>query len=286
MMIWILCTLALAQTGREVEIHVQDPLRQVVGPLHAKLDGSQGTSQVVRFRDDGTAPDHTPGDGVHSAVVTIPDTMVHLELKAGDRNWTGDAVLPETEKDTVLRLQLGPESGVVVLQGARGMLGGPGPSGSPADGLWIWAVVLAAVGLGFGIALRWVTARPPPSARLRGPSKLAQVPPRRFAPGQVGQVLASLSDQQVFALGPVPEGAAVISCTDARVTPEALIRAVEHAAIPVATPTALVVTDPDALELPFRQAPADALCRVISGRFSLWLVDGPSDWEGPDQGTT
>ena len=72
MMLWIVCALALAQGGREVEIHVQDPLRQVTGKLEARLSGSQGTNQVVHFRDDGTGPDHTPGDGVYSAAVTIP----------------------------------------------------------------------------------------------------------------------------------------------------------------------------------------------------------------------
>ena len=134
MICWLLCALALAQDGRQVEIHVQDPLRQVQGPLHAQLSSAGGTNQLIRFRDDGTAPDHTPGDGVHSAVAQFSDTMVHLQLKAGERTWTGDAILPDSEKDTVLRLQLGPESGVVVLQGARGMLGGPGAGSPPRRG--------------------------------------------------------------------------------------------------------------------------------------------------------
>ena len=287
MMLWLLCALAWADDGREVEIHVQDPLRGVQGLLHAEVSGSAGFNKVIRFRDDGTSPDHTPNDSVYSAVTQIPDTMVHLKLTAGDRTWTGDAVLPDSDKDTVLRLQLGPESSLVVLQGARGMVGGPGPSGSPADGVWLWAVVLAAVGVGFGAAVRWMTARPPNAARLTDFTAGTPVLPRRFQSSETDRIFALLSENRVFVLGPVPEGAEVTRCVESRVTPEALIRAVEKAAIGPGPAPALVVTDPTALELPRRRSAAAALSAAIDRRFALWLVEGPEDWDGPPaQGIT
>lgn len=281
-MIWMLIFGLSGAQAREVILSVQDPQRQVQGVLQAGVHGSEGGQQNLPLKDDGVEPDHTPGDGIFTGRSHFTDPMVHLKLSAAGRTWTADAVLPDPGRDTVLRLQLGPEDTAVVLQGARGMLGGPGPSGTPSEGLWIWAVLLAGLGIGGGLGGRWLLGRAPEAARLSTGPAQSQVPPRRFAPDQLSKLLELLGDHEVFLLGVDHCAAEHRRCEQARVTPEALIRGIEQAAVSSQRPVALVVCDPTSLELRSGARPASTLSRAVDGRFALWLSDGPSEWGGLD----
>ncbi len=282
MIMLLLCTLALAQNTREVQVTVQDPQRQVQGSLQATIQGAQGSNQSITLKDDGVSPDHTQHDGIFSAVTRFSDTTVHLELDAGGRKWTADAMLPDPDRDTVLRLQLGPEETAVVLQGSRGMLGGPGPSTNSSSGsVWIWAVLLAAVGFGAGAAGRWGLVRAPNRARTSGEIARADIAPRRFGADELEKVIASLDGHSIFVLGPANDESSVIRFTQSRVTPDAVIRSIEEATAGAAPPPALVVTNPAALELPLRTTAPQALSKAVARRFALYLVDGPTDWAGP-----
>jgi len=271
-MIWLLYGALAVASGREVQINVQDPQRQVAGALRVAIQGSEGTNQVVHLKDDGADPDHTPSDGIFTGRAQFSDSTVHLEIGSEQRKWTADAVLPDPGKDTVLRLQLGPEETAVVLQGARGMLGGPGPAGTPSDGLWLWAILIGGLGVGLGLGARWMLARPPEAARLDAVNDAAKIPTQRFAAHALPEVLVQLSEHLVIFVGEPPQDAQVARCLDARVRPETLIRAIEHASLGSTRTPVLVVADVDALELPMRKSAQDALERVLQGRIALWLV--------------
>lgn len=272
-MIWCLIAgLALAE-DRQVQVSVQDPQRQVTGDLRVAIQGSEGTNQVIHLKDDGADPDHTPRDGIFTGNAQFSDKTVHLELSTEQRKWTADAMLPDPDRDTVLRLQLGPEETAVVLQGARGMLGGPGPAGSPADGLWIWAILLGGLGVGLGLAARWGLARPPESARITGLELAAAQPIERFKPEGLEQLLCELKDHAVIVVGESPDGLEVGRCMDTRVSISGLIQGIEAAALGSSSPPVLVITHPERIELPPRTTLVKALTRAVKGRIAVWLVE-------------
>ena len=272
-MIWCLIA-GLALAGdRQVQVSVQDPQRQVTGDLRVAIQGSEGTNQVIHLKDDGADPDHTPRDGIFTGNAQFSDRTVHLELGTEQRKWTADAMLPDPDRDTVLRLQLGPEETAVVLQGARGMLGGPGPAGSPADGLWIWAILLGGLGVGLGLAARWGLARPPESARITGLDLAAAQPIERFKPEGLEQLLCELKDHAVIVVGESPDGLEVGRCMDTRVSISGLIQGIEAATLGSSSPPVLVITHPERIELPLRTTLVKALTRAVKGRIAVWLVE-------------
>ncbi|RME27275.1 MAG: hypothetical protein D6798_04935 [Deltaproteobacteria bacterium] len=149
------------------------------------------------------------------------------------------------------------------------------PSLTP--GLWMWAAFFAGLGAVVGAGLLWARRRPPRPARLAIPPGPA-IAPRRVAVDQLDRLIGDrLAGYRVVLLGEERPGC--IACLDAAVLPGELVAAVERLAAVAGPPVALVVAEPGRLEPPVGTDPRRALAAAVDGRFPLWVVDGPAEWE-------
>ena len=279
---------ATADAQRRVDVFVADQGQMVQGTLMGHARGNSGQSMDLVFHDDGREPDEAANDLIYSARMGMADTSVHFVLTAGDKQWTGNTVVPDSETHVAIRLRLGPDGGLVMDHGGTG--GGPpeppsGGGGMGAAAAWPWAFLLLGLGLGLGVGVRWVGRDRTHVPSLHGTMEHPQHAPRRVsATGAAALLTGPLAECQVVWLGDPPsDGSPVLVCEQPRVTPAELVAAVEHAAVSTTSSMALVATDTARLEVVGRTDPAVALAKQVGGRFALWVVDGPSDWLGSDQ---
>jgi len=299
-----------AEAQRQVDVFVVDPGQMVQGTLLGRARGNSGQSMELVFHDDGREPDEAANDHVYVARMNMTDTSVQLTLTAGGKQWTGNTVVPDSEARVAIRLRLGPEGGLVMDHGGptgsaeRGagnsfkaflgplIAGGPpeppGPGGGGGMGssaAWPWAFLLLGLGFGLGVGIRWVGRNRAHTLVLRGAEASPHHSPRRVPADGLGALLSGpLADARIVWLGEPPvEDAHALVCEQHRVTPAELVAAVEQAGVGSAMPMALVVMDVARLEVSGRADPAVTLAKGVGGRFALWVVDGPTDWDGPDQ---
>ena len=148
------------------------------------------------------------------------------------------------------------------------------------QGTWLWILLLGGLGVGAGYAKVRLGRRPAGPGRLLGLPEGA-LSPVRIAPQHVEATLhGPLSTHRVVLLGP-PEWASdrVFPCVEKGPLPLELVRAVEDLATRPGPPVALLVSSADLLDPAGADSTLEDLEHAVAGRFPLWVVDGPAEWE-------
>ena len=252
-------------------------------------------------------------------VPSFPDLIANYEIRSGDNKWTGKFGLdPKDVKATmVVKLARGGKSDPLTEEQARRLIkpmrvvakpsaGHRSPRGerpkAPAGGaatypdrqasegfsrqakvgpgFVLWALLFVSFGLGLAITVALLGRRSGAAAQLVPPAAPSPVAPMRLQ-GPVDAALAGpLASYRVVLLGPAPEGAdGLVTCQDEAPLPDELVAAVESLAVTQGAPVALLLTDKELLDQPDQADPVVTLNKRVAGRFPLWVVDGPEDWE-------
>jgi hypothetical protein len=184
----------------------------------------------------------------------------------------------------VITLHLGPGGGLVVVQseGDKSMDTSSTATASQGVSSWVWGGLFLGVGLGLGIGLRWIGRRPVRPALLSGLPERPGISPRSIPRGGLDALLtAELKEYRVIVVGePGDSAGAHASCPLPAVSPVALVAAVEREAARAGGPVALLIIDAGRVTQDGRRPPLDDLNGRVGGRFPLWVVDGPEDWQG------
>lgn len=280
-----MCALAAAQVpARTIEVRLQDPSGQVKSALQASVRGSGGTQLHVRFRNDGEPPDMVALDTLHTAAFPFADDVITLVLSSAGETWEVQTSIQKGETNPVIILHLGPGGGLVVVQGEGDKPAETSGSEASSQGVskWAWGGLFLGMGLGLGLGLRWIGRRPVRPALLSGLPERPGISPRSIPRGGLDALLmAELGDHRVIAVGePGDCAGAHASCALPVVSPVALVAAVEREAARAGGPVALLIIDAGRVSQDGRCPPIDDLSRRIGGRFPLWVVDGPEEWQG------
>jgi hypothetical protein len=280
-----MCALAAAQVPpRTIEVRLQDPSGQVKSMLQASVRGSSGTQLHVRFRNDGQPPDLVALDTVHTAVFPMSDNAVTLTLSSAGKTWEVETTIQKGMANPVITLHLGPGGGLVVVQseGDKSMDTSSTATASQGVSSWVWGGLFLGVGLGLGIGLRWIGRRPVRPALLSGLPERPGISPRSIPRGGLDALLtAELKEYRVIVVGePGDSAGAHASCPLPAVSPVALVAAVEREAARAGGPVALLIIDAGRVTQDGRRPPLDDLNGRVGGRFPLWVVDGPEEWQG------
>lgn len=284
MALWyFLLSFAVAQVpARTIEVQLQDPRGQVKSGLQASVRGSSGTQLQVRFRNDGQPPDLEALDTIHTTAFPLADASMALTLTSGGETWEVETAIDQDSTNPVITLHLGPNGGLVVVQGE-----GASPKDTPSTTAaasggsgWIWGGLFVGLGLGLGLGLRWIGRRTVVPAPLVGTPQAPQIPPRCVPRGALdATVSGALAEHRIIVLGQAGDCAGAYACCAEPVTsPAELVAAVEQVAVTPGEPVALLIVDAARLLQDGRIEPLEDLNQRVGGRFPLWVVDGPQDW--------
>jgi len=280
-------------------LQVQDPSGFLQADASITLKGSAGSWRQATLVDDGEMPDILAGDNIYTqAVPTFPDEQVTFTVTSADRSWTGKATLDPDDVKALVRLRLTSDGRATQVQ-APTPSGAPPPTASATQGpqtpvaetvqpaainlgpgaiVWALCLVAAAAGAGLGLVVLGRRARSPAALRVQPADPIA---PLRLLSDQVDAALGGpLARHRVVVHGPL-DGTYphVVQCEEIAPLPIELVAAVQGLAVQPGPPVALLLTRPDGLDSPGPVDPLADLARLVAGRFPVWVVDGPTDWE-------
>ena len=295
-------------------LQIYDPKRYLKQPPTVTLRGSMGTERIITPHDSGKIQhsDVQRGDRIFSGPAPFfTDGVVNITIRSVRRVWQIKVKVDQEQAQSLVFLQL--FAGDKVKEVPRDVAGKPQPpnqvglgrnlggvrtviptvtrtprpksmggSDRGASGFVMWALLF--VTLGLGIAITWaLTGRRPRGAARLAAADAAPIAPVRLELEALDAALdGPLARQRVVVLGETPRQSAssrVIRCLERHPLPDELVSAVERLAVVPGPALALLVSDPELLD---RAGPADpvvSLQRRVAGRFPLWVVDGPREWE-------
>jgi len=299
-------------------LKIMDLDRLMTGPVQVSLEGASGVKRTVTPVDTGEDIDVIPGDGIFSAPVPgFADSTVKFKIRSGKLIWAGSFKLDPNDLKAAAIIKLGAGGEANTLSEAEAMAldkrtsvvpqpkadhrsprdpgyqgGGSGAypgRGEPGfshrakvgPGFVLWALLFVSFGLCLAVTLALFGRRSRGAALLDRPAPAGRVDPVRLDGSADEALNGPLAGHRVVLLGPQLKGHPdLISCLDQNPLPDELVTAVESLAVTEGPPVALLITDKELLDRPGQADPVSPLNRRVSGRFPLWVQQGPAEWSG------